>query len=95
VEEAWNVAVAASPIAAIKSFDAWIEDFRADVIRNDLPTLILHADDNDRILPPALSSRRQSKLIKNSKLVEIKDAHNILWTHREVVNQELVSFLAQ
>jgi non-heme chloroperoxidase len=94
IEDNWNVAVNASPIAALKSIDAWIEDFREDLPRNDVPTLILHAGSTDRVLPPDATSRRQAKMIKNCKFVEFEDApHNILWTHADRVNEELVSFL--
>jgi pimeloyl-ACP methyl ester carboxylesterase len=94
IENFWNVAVDASPIAAVKCFDAWIEDLRQDIPHIDVPTLILHADESDRVLPPAVSSHRMIKLIKDCKFVEFKDApHNIQWTHADRVNEELVSFL--
>ena len=94
IEAAWNSAVDASPIAAVKCFDAWTEDFRKDIPQIDVPALILHADEGDRVLPPDVSSRRTVKLIKDCKFVEFKDApHNIPWTHAQQVNEELVSFL--
>src|SRR6266576_1927473 len=43
------------------------EDFRKDISRNDVPTLILHGD-ADRILLPDATSRRQAKMIKDVKL---------------------------
>jgi len=51
--------------------DAWIEDFRKDIPHNDVPTLILHGD-ADRILPADATSRRQAKMIKNARLVELR-----------------------
>jgi non-heme chloroperoxidase len=94
LEENWNVAVTASAIGTQTCVDSWIEDFRQDIARNTVPTLILHGD-ADRILPPDVSSRRQAKLIKNVKFVELKDGpHGVLWTHAEQVNSELVKFLA-
>jgi non-heme chloroperoxidase len=94
IEDSWNVGVAASPIAAVKSIDAWLEDFRNDLPRNHVPTLILHAGDADRVLPPAATSRRQAKLIEDCTYVEFADApHNILWTHADRVNEELLRFL--
>src|ERR687895_509411 len=57
LEDNWNVAVGASAIGTLACVDAWIEDFRKDIARNDVPTLILHGDD-DRILPPDATSRR-------------------------------------
>jgi non-heme chloroperoxidase len=59
-----------------------------------VPTLILHGD-ADRILPPDATSRRQAKMIKNVKFVELPDGpHGVLWTHADRINAELVSFLA-
>jgi non-heme chloroperoxidase len=93
VEENWNVAVGASPLGALKSIDAWTEDFRKDLPRNTVPTLILHGD-ADRILPADATSRRQVQLLKSCRLIELKGGpHGVLWTHAEEINTELVSFL--
>jgi non-heme chloroperoxidase len=34
----WTVAIGASPIGTLACVDAWIEDFRKDIARNDVPT---------------------------------------------------------
>jgi non-heme chloroperoxidase len=94
IQANWNVGIGASPIGTVACVDAWIEDFRKDIPRNDVPTLIIHGDD-DRILPPDATSRRQAKMIKNAKYVELKGAsHGLTWTHAEEINAELVRFLA-
>jgi non-heme chloroperoxidase len=94
IEANWAVAIGASPIGTVACIDAWIEDFRKDIARNDLPTMIIHGDD-DRILPADVTSRRQAKLIKGVKFIEIKGgSHGIPWTHAEEINNELVHFLA-
>jgi non-heme chloroperoxidase len=94
VEGDWNVAVGASAIGTRACVDAWIEDFRQDIARNTLPTLILHGD-ADRILPADAASRRQAKMIKKVTFVELKGGpHGVLWTHAEQINTELVKFLA-
>lgn len=93
VEDNWNVAAGASAIGTLACVDAWIEDFRQDLPRNTVPTLILHGD-ADRILPPDATSRRQAKLLANVRFVELPGGpHGVLWTHAEQVNAELVSFL--
>ena len=90
----WNVAVGASATGTVACVDTWIEDFRQDIAHNTVPTLILHGD-ADRILPADATSRRQAKLIKNVRFVEIDGGpHGLLWTHAEQVNAELVKFLA-
>jgi pimeloyl-ACP methyl ester carboxylesterase len=94
IEANWNVAMGASPIGTLACVDAWIEDFRKDIARNDIPTMIIHGDD-DRILSADATSRRQAKMIKNVKYVEIKGgSHGITWTRAEEINAELVKFLA-
>jgi non-heme chloroperoxidase len=71
----------------------WHEDFRNDLSKIDVPTLVLHGD-ADRILPITASGLRTAKLIKGASLVVIKDGpHCITWTHADEVNHELVSFL--
>jgi non-heme chloroperoxidase len=94
LEDNWNVAAGASAIGTIACVDCWIEDFRKNHPKNTVPTLILHGD-ADRILPPDATSRRQAKMIKNVKLVELAGGpHGVLWTHADQINSELVRFLA-
>jgi non-heme chloroperoxidase len=94
IEANWTVAIGASPIGTVTCVDAWIEDFRKDIARNDLPTMMIHGDD-DRILPIDVTARRQAKLIKDVKFIEIKSgSHGLPWTHAEEINNELVTFLA-
>jgi pimeloyl-ACP methyl ester carboxylesterase len=94
LEDNWNVAAGASAIGTVACVDCWIEDFRKDLTKNTVPTLILHGD-ADRILPPDATSRRQAKMIKNVKFVELPGgSHGVLWTHADRINKELVAFLA-
>jgi len=93
VDANWNIAAQASAIGTLKCVDSWVEDFRKDILRNNVPTLIIHGD-ADRILPPDATSRRQAKMIKNVKFVELPGGpHGVLWTHADQVNSELLSFL--
>ena len=94
LEDNWNVAASASAIGTLACVDCWIEDFRKDIPKNKVPTLLLHGD-ADHILPPDATSRRQAKMIKNVKFVELPGgSHGVLWTHADRINSELVSFLA-
>ena len=73
----------------------WHEDFRKDLSRIDVPTLVIHGD-ADRIVPISASGARTAKLIKGARSLVIKDGpHCITWTHTEEVNSELVNFLAE
>ena len=94
IEANWTVAMGASPIGTLACVDSWVEDFRKDIARNDVPTMIIHGD-NDRILPADATSRRQAKLMKDVKYVEIKGgSHGITWTRAGEINAALVGFLA-
>jgi len=94
LEDNWNVATGASAIGTLQCVDAWGEDFRQDIAKNTIPTLIIHGD-ADRILPADATSRRQAKLIKHVKVAEIAGGpHGLCWTHADRVNAELVPFLA-
>jgi non-heme chloroperoxidase len=95
VQSGWNLAAGASPIASLACVPTWHEDFRKDLSKIDVPTLVLHGD-ADRILPIAASGFRTANLIKGARLVVVKDGpHCITWTHADEVNLELVNFLGK
>ena len=95
VQASWNVAAGASATASLACVPTWHEDFRNDVARIDVPTLIIHGD-ADRIVPIQASGEKTAKLVKGARLVAIKDGpHAINWTHAGEVNAELVSFLSK
>ncbi len=95
VQMSWNVAVQASAIATLKCVDTWLTDFRDDLPKIDVPTLIIHGD-ADRILPLESTAKRLPKLIKNSRLVVVEDGpHAICWTHADKVNPEILKFLRE
>ena len=93
VRMSWNIAAQASPKATHDLVAAWGTDFRNDLKRHELPTLIVHGDD-DRIVPLPVSGRRTHELIKGSKLVEIPGGtHGLNWTHADELNAALLEFL--
>ncbi len=95
VQASWNVAASASATASLACVPTWHEDFRQDVARIDVPTLVMHGD-ADRILPISAAGLRTAKLIKGARLLVVKDGpHCITWTHAEEVNAELLSFLGE
>ena len=95
VQASWNVAAGASATASLACVPTWHEDFRQDLSRIDVPTLVLHGD-ADRILPITASGLRTAKLIKGARLSVVKDGpHCITWTHAEEVNSELANFLGK
>jgi non-heme chloroperoxidase len=93
----FQVAAGASPYATYACVDTWLTDFRGDLPKIDVPTLVVHGT-ADRILPfEATAARlRDEKLIADLTVVEVADGpHNIGWTHPEEVNAALMDFLAR
>jgi non-heme chloroperoxidase len=75
----------------IKAFSE--TDLTEDLKRFDIPTLILHGDD-DQIVPIGASARLSSKIIKGSKLVVYAGApHGMCSTLKDRVNEGLLSFI--
>jgi non-heme chloroperoxidase len=93
VQANWNISAGASATACLACVPTWHEDFRNDLTRVDVPTLVIQGD-ADRILPITASGLRTAKLIKGARLSVVKDGpHCITWTHAEQVNGELLEFL--
>jgi pimeloyl-ACP methyl ester carboxylesterase len=95
VQASWNVAAGASATASLACVPTWHEDFRKDLSRIDVPTLVIHGD-ADRIVPIAAAGERTAKLIKGARLSVVKGGpHCITWTDAEEVNHELLNFLGK
>jgi non-heme chloroperoxidase len=93
VHASFNVAAGASPYASYACVDTWLTDFRADLPKIDVPTLVVHGTE-DRILPYASTAARLPALIADLKLVTIENGpHNIGWTFPDEVNQALMEFV--
>ncbi len=94
VRDSWNVGAGASAVGTVSCPPTWITDFRQDLPKNDVPTLVVHGD-ADRILPIDATARRLPDLIADCQLVEIPGApHGMLWTHGAEINEVLLRFLA-
>ena len=95
VQANWNVAVGASAKGTLDCVSAWVSDFRNDLPRINLPTLVIHGD-SDRILPIAATGTRTHKAVKGARLVVVEGGpHGLTWTHAEKVNCELLAFLGE
>jgi non-heme chloroperoxidase len=78
-------------IDCIKAFSE--TDFTEDLKKFDVPTLILHGDD-DQIVPIGASALRSSKLVKNATLKVYPGApHGLAYTHKDQLNTDLLAFL--
>jgi non-heme chloroperoxidase len=95
VRASCNIGAAASATASLACVPTWHEDFRDDVGRIDVPTLVMHGD-TDRIVPLEVAGQRIAKLITRARLVVVKEGpHCIMWTHADEVNAELLHFLGE
>ncbi|MGA2964897.1 MAG: alpha/beta hydrolase [Terriglobales bacterium] len=95
IQASWTTAAGASATASLACVPTWYEDFRDDLKRIEVPTLVIHGD-ADRILPIAASGLRTAKLIKGARLLVVKDGpHCVTWTHADEVNSGLVNFLGK
>jgi non-heme chloroperoxidase len=88
------MAVQASLKATFDSIAAFSEtDFTEDLKRFDVPTLILHGDD-DALVPIGATSLRVAELIATARLEVYKGApHGICTTHKDRVNADLLEHL--
>lgn len=96
IQFSWNIAAGASPKGTLDCISAFSStDFRSDLTRISLPTLIVHGD-ADRIVPIEASGKLTHELVKGSRLVVVKGApHGLNLTHAEELNHELLGFLSQ
>jgi len=88
------IAWAASPLGTAQCIIAFGEtDFRADLARFDVPTLIVHGD-SDRIVPLEVSGKRSHELIRGSRLEVVPGApHGFAATHAKQLNSLMLDFL--
>jgi non-heme chloroperoxidase len=93
LQASFNVAAGASPYATYACVDTWLTDFRGDLPKIDVPTLVVHGTE-DRILPFSATAQRLPGLIADLKLITVEGGpHNIAWTHPDEVNNALLEFL--
>jgi non-heme chloroperoxidase len=93
VRSAWNLGTRSSPIALAECVPAWLTDFRDDLLKIDVPALVLHGD-SDRILPIASTGDPLQESLKGSQYIVVEGGpHGLLWTHAEEVNRALIDFL--
>ena len=94
-QEALGLAAQADLHAAVSCIQSWLTDFRADLARITVPTLVIHGD-SDAIVPVEVSGRKTHEEVDGSELVIIADGpHGIITSHPEEFNAALVTFLAK
>jgi non-heme chloroperoxidase len=92
----WLQGMLAGYNAVIDCIKAFSEtDFTEDLKKFDVPTLILHGDD-DQIVPIGASALLSSKIVRGATLKIISGApHGMCSTHKDQINTEILAFLQQ
>ena len=80
--------------ATFDSIDAFFNsDFREDLTKVNVPTLVIHGAD-DQIVPIETTGRATAKLVKGARLIEYAGGpHGITDTHKDRLNQDLLDFI--
>ncbi len=90
----WSIACKASPNATLDCIDSFgLTDFREDLEKFDIPTLVVHGD-ADQIVPIEISGKKSAELIANSEYHVVEEApHGLVLTHTAEFNKILLDFL--
>jgi non-heme chloroperoxidase len=96
IQNWWRQAMMGGAKAQWDGIKAFSEtDFTADLKIIDVPTLVMHGDD-DQIVPVADSAPLSAKLLKNASLkVYEKFPHGMCTTHADTVNPDLLGFIEE
>jgi non-heme chloroperoxidase len=94
IDTFWHQGIMAGHKGTYDCIKAFSEtDFTEDLKKFDIPTLIIHGDD-DQIVPIAASALRAAKLINKSTLTIYPGApHGLADTHKDQLNADLLEFL--
>ena len=94
LRNSWQLAANMSPYTSVWAVSTWFHDWRADIDKIDVPTLIMHGT-GDLNVPIDITSRALAKLLPSATYIEIEGApHGMPWTHGEEINKALLEFLA-
>ena len=96
LDQFWLWSMQAGLLNAYECVKAFSEtDFTEDLKKFDVPTLIIHGDD-DQIVPIAVAGDRMAKMIKDATYKVYKGApHGLMATHQAQFNADLLEFARQ
>jgi non-heme chloroperoxidase len=94
LDQFWRLSMQAGLLNAYECIKAFSEtDFTQDLKRFDVPTLVLHGED-DQIVPVKDSAMKSARLVQGARDVYYPGApHGITATHQDQINAELLQFL--
>ncbi|WP_033346333.1 alpha/beta fold hydrolase [Catenuloplanes japonicus] len=92
----WLQSMAAGHRNAYESIAAFsATDFREDLARFDVPTLVVHGD-ADQVVPFEVGGAASAALVKKARLIVYPGApHGITDTHKEQLGNDLLAFLKE
>jgi len=95
-DDFWRMSMQAGQPAAYDCIKAFSEtDFRPDLAKVDVPTLVIHGDD-DQIVPIGVGGQRTAKMIKGAVLKVYNNApHGLMMTMQKQFNQDLLDFVRE
>ncbi|MDQ4097991.1 MAG: alpha/beta hydrolase [Actinomycetota bacterium] len=94
-QQALSLAAQAELHAAAECIASWVTDFRDDLPKITVPTLVIHGD-SDAIVPLEVSGQRTHEMVAGSELVVITDGpHGVNVSHPEEFNSVVLDFLAR
>lgn len=93
LDQFWTWSMQSGLKSSCESVTSLETDFTEDLKKFDVPTLILHGED-DHVVPVQISSMKSVQIIKDAKDVYYPGApHGITATHQDEINSELLRFL--
>jgi non-heme chloroperoxidase len=94
IDSFWRQGMVAGHVNTYDCIRAFSEtDFTEDLMKFDVPTLVIHGDD-DQIVPIGASGLRSAKLVRNATLKIYAGApHGLADTHKDKLNADLLAFL--
>jgi non-heme chloroperoxidase len=89
----WRQGLQAGHRNAYESIEAFsATDFREDLAKFDVPTLVIHGGD-DQVVPYEVGGKASAALIDGAKLITYEGGpHGITDTHKERLNDDLLAF---
>jgi len=94
IDSWWLQGMMAGHLATYECIKVFSEtDFTADLAKFDVPTLVIHGDD-DQVVPIDAAGRASARLIQGAKLIVYPGApHGLTETHKDQVNTDLLDFI--
>ncbi|WDZ95881.1 alpha/beta hydrolase [Herbaspirillum sp. WKF16] len=92
--QTFNIAMLASLKGTLDCVTAFSEtDFRADMKKFDIPTLVIHGDD-DQVVPAEVTGKLAAAMVPGAQFKLYGGApHALCFTHKDQLNEDLLAFL--